>query len=166
VQSHAGLVEVESEQGKGTTFHLYLPLIEKLYEEVKDTTAIESVEADGETILLADDELHVRETTAEVLESLGYKVFQAQDGLEAIDLLKMHQSEISLVILDVVMPNLSGALLAKRIRKINPDIPLIFVTGYDKEHVLSKAEPIHHSEILSKPVNFDVLSHSIRQLLH
>ena len=166
VQSHAGSVEVESKQGEGTTFHIYLPLIEKLNEEVKGAIAIESAEADGETILLADDETHVRETTAEVLESFGYKVLQAQDGLEAIDLLKIHQGEISLAILDVVMPHLGGLALSKRIREMDSNLPLIFVTGYDKGHVLGTGSPMPHSEILTKPVNFDALSHSIRKLLN
>jgi len=165
VQSHAGLVEVESQQGQGTTFHIYIPLIEKPHANVKCASVMESAEADGETILLADDEIHVRETTAEVLEAFGYRVLQAKDGIEAVEQFEAHQGEISLAILDVVMPHLGGAPLAKRLRKIDSKVPLIFVTGYDKEHVLSPGESMPHSEILTKPVDFDSLSHSIRHLL-
>ncbi|MDQ6970463.1 MAG: response regulator, partial [Mariprofundus sp.] len=139
--------------------------IEPAAETAMEAVIIDSLEAQGETILLADDELHVRETTAEVLQSMGYKVLQAKDGLEAVELFKAHHGEISLAILDVVMPHLGGMPLGKRLRGIDCEIPLIFVTGYDKDHVLGGGEQMHDSEILSKPVNFDVLNHSIRQLL-
>jgi len=165
IQTHEGLIEVESIQGKRTTFHIYLPLIEEITEETTDVAVIESLKAEGETILLADDETHVRETTAEVLESLGYCVLQAKDGIEAIEQIKTYRGKVSLAILDVIMPRLGGIPLAKRIRETDSDLPIVFVTGYDKEHVLGAGEAMPHSEILTKPVNFDVLGHSIRKLL-
>ena len=115
--------------------------------------------------MVGHDEPHVREAFAEVLESLGYKVLTAKDGVEALEVFKAHQQDIALVMLDVVMPHCGGTLLAKRIRKVNPDVPAIFVTGYDKEHVLGSGEQIQNSDAISKPFQVDVLSHSIRQLL-
>jgi len=165
IQSHDGFIEVDSKQGVGSTFNIYIPLSEGAKEEMSDSDLDGPTECKGETILLADDELHVRETTAEVLASIGYKVLQAQDGLEAIELFRTHQDDIDLVILDVVMPHCGGLPLAKRIREGSSDMPIIFVTGYDKGHVLGAGEPIPHSEIFTKPVNIDVLSHSIRKLL-
>ncbi|MDX8396084.1 MAG: response regulator, partial [Mariprofundaceae bacterium] len=141
------------------------PLIENNHAEKNDLAEVETKSANGEMILIADDELHVRETTAEVLESIGYKVLQAEDGLKAVEMFKAHRDEISLAILDVVMPHLGGIALAKRLREIDADVPIIFVTGYDKEHVLGGSESMHDSAILTKPVNFDALSHSIRKLL-
>ncbi|MDX8412026.1 MAG: response regulator [Mariprofundaceae bacterium] len=165
VKTHHGFVEVESIEGKGSTFHIYLPLL------VSEGVAAASVKKEavalgqGETILLADDEPHVREAFAEVLESLGYKVLTAKDGVGALEAFNTHQQDIALVMLDVVMPHCGGTLLAKRIRKVNPDVPVIFVTGYDKEHVLGSGEQIQNSDAISKPFQVDVLSHSIRKLL-
>jgi len=166
IQSHEGFIEVESKQGRGSTFDIYIPLLEGAEEEVGVDDLDGPAECKGETILFADDELHVRETTAEVLVSMGYKVLQAQDGLEAIDLFRTHQDDIDLVILDVVMPHCGGIPLAKRIRELSSDMPVIFMTGYDKEHVLGKGDQINCSEVLTKPVNFDALSHTIQRMLY
>ncbi|NOY86230.1 MAG: PAS domain S-box protein [Deltaproteobacteria bacterium] len=165
VQSHSGFILVESEQDRGTTFHIYLPLIGKLSEDLKTTALIGPLEAKGETILLADDEQHVRETTAEVLESLGYKIIQTEDGRRGIEAFKAHQEEISLALLNVVMPHYSGIQLAKLIREVNPVMPIVFVTGYDTERMLGNHEQIQNSRMLIKPVQFDALSHTIRELL-
>ncbi|MDQ6992592.1 MAG: PAS domain S-box protein [Mariprofundus sp.] len=165
LQSHQGVINVKSKMGVGSTFYIYLPLINNHRTSKDDLAEVEVEHANGETILLADDELNVRETTAEVLESMGYRVLQAKDGLAAVELFKTHHSEIAIAILDVVMPHLGGIPLAKRLRVIAHDIPLIFITGYDRDHTLGNSTNMHHSETLTKPVNFDLLNHSIRQLL-
>jgi len=105
------------------------------------------------------------ENTAEVLEMLGYRVLLASDGLEALALCESRQGDIDLAMLDVVMPGCGGMQLAEKIRAIKPGLPVIFMTGYDKQHVLGGNEPLPDSEILTKPVNFDDLNHDIRQLL-
>jgi len=119
----------------------------------------------SEMILLADDEQVIRDVMAEILESFGYQVLLAKDGLQAMELFTAHQPDIALALLDVVMPHCGGMPLAKQIRSINPDVPVIFLTGYDKEHVLQGDEPMPNSETLTKPVNFDALSQCIRKML-
>ncbi|MDX8410805.1 MAG: response regulator [Mariprofundaceae bacterium] len=165
IKTHHGFVEVESIAGQGSTFHIYLPLLVLEAIAAVPANKEEIVQGNGEAILLADDEPHVREALADVLTALGYKVLTAKDGLEALEIFKAHQGEIALAMLDVVMPNCSGTLLARRIRKVNPDVPVIFMTGYDKEHVLSSGEQIQNSDAITKPFHFDVLSRSIRKLL-
>jgi len=165
MKTHHGFVEVESIKGKGSTFHVYIPLLEKAALVADSVQAIESIQGQGEMILLADDEQVVREVMAEILESMGYRVLQAKDGLEAMKLFTAHEQEIALALLDVVMPHCGGMPLAKRIRSTNPDVPVIFLTGYDKEHVLHGEAPMPNSEILTKPVNFDRLSQRIRNML-
>lgn len=165
VQSHAGFIDVETEKGVGTTFHIYLPMIESQLVEKEETHATKSVHAQGEIILLADDELHVRETVAEVLTSLGYQVLQAKNGLEAVDIFTAQQDDISLVILDVVMPYLGGVPLANNLREEKANIPIIFMTGYDKDQVLGNEESIENCELVNKPVDFNLLCHLIRQML-
>jgi len=165
VHDHGGVLEVESEVGKGTTFSVYLPLTQPQVATIKAPDKKAATYGNGETILLADDEQHVREIVAEVLVTIGYKILQAKDGREALDIFKTNQEEISLTILDVIMPHYGGIQLAEQIREMSPDIPVIFMTGYDNEQVLGSSEQPRNSKILTKPVQFEALSHSIRQML-
>jgi len=165
VKSHHGFVEVESVSGRGSTFHIYLPLLVVQQTETIVAQPQASISGRGEMILLADDETCVRETTAEVLEMLGYRVLPTADGHQALELCKSRKDEIDLAMLDVVMPGCGGMKLAEKIRAIRPGLPVVFMTGYDKQQVLCGDEPLPASEILTKPVNFDDLSHELRQLL-
>jgi len=165
IKTHQGFIEVESHEDEGSTFHIYIPLLES--KEVAYTAHQEETasEGHGELVLLADDEQHVRETTAEVLETLGYKVLQAEDGLQAVEIFKVHQHDIAIVILDVVMPHLGGVKLALRLRQLNSNVPIIFVTGYDKGHVLGSDEQVENSTVLTKPVSYRSLSQNIQKML-
>ncbi len=165
MKTHHGFVEVESIKGKGSSFHIYIPLLEKAALAADSVQAIEPIHGQGELILLADDEQVVRNVMTEILESMGYRVLQAKDGLEAMELFTAHEQDLALALLDVVMPHCGGMPLAKRIRTINPDVPVLFLTGYDKEHVLHGETLMPNSEMLTKPVNFDRLSQRIRQML-
>jgi len=165
VKTHHGFVEVESSSGEGSTFHIYIPLLETKDKAVKTEQKLEAAVGQGELILLADDEPVIREVMAEVLESIGYRVIMAADGLEAFELFKAHEQDIAIALLDLIMPRMGGAQLAGQIRAMKPELPVIFLTGYDKEHVLNGNEKIQLSETFTKPVNFDALSHSIRKML-
>jgi len=165
VKNHDGFINMESVEGEGSTFHFYIPLLES--EEIASESAQDEVVAEGysELILVADDEPNIRETTSEVLESMGYNVLQAEDGLEAIEIFTAHQDEINLAILDIVMPHLGGIQLAGRLRQLKPDLPIIFITGYDKDEVFDRGESLPYCTVLSKPVQFSALSQQIRGLL-
>ncbi|MFQ5329419.1 MAG: PAS domain S-box protein [Thermodesulfobacteriota bacterium] len=168
IKSHGGFVEVESATGNGSTFHIYIPQDkpQDIPQELPPSSLLERRASDGqgETILVADDEPYVREIIAEVLETLGYNVLQAEDGLEAIHLFEAHKKDIALAVLDVVMPYCGGMKLAKKIRSLSSSLPILFLTGYDKAHALG-SEEMEESKILTKPVQLDALSHTIRQLL-
>ncbi len=165
VKTHHGFVEVESEKGKGSSFHMYIPLLESKDIAAEPEQRQQAVQGRGELILLADDEQIVREVIAEVLESMGYRVIMAADGLEAFEIFKAHEQEISIALLDIIMPHLGGAQLAGQIRALKPELPVIFLTGYDKEHALRGKDAMENSRMFTKPVNFDDLSHSIRKVL-
>jgi len=165
VKTHHGFVEVESRSGEGSTFHIYIPLLKPKEVAVDSVHALETAEGQGELILLADDEPVIREVMAEVLESIGYKVIMAADGLEAFDLFKAHEQDIAIALLDLIMSRMGGAQLAGQIRAMKPELPVIFLTGYDKEHVLAGARPIQNSKTFAKPVNYDDLSHHMRKML-
>jgi len=163
VQMHGGIIDVESEPGSGTAFHIYLPLI-----NTAATPAAESsptISGHGELILLVDDEACMLETSGEVLRSMSYDVLEAADGEQALALFKMHQHDIALIITDIVMPKMGGVDLAKYVRKLDTDIPIIFATGYDKEHAFSGKSTIDQSIVVNKPFSFELLSQQIRKLL-
>lgn len=163
IKTHHGFIDVESIEGEGTTFHIYIPLLSREEDGAAPADSAQKTAAGGhgELILLADDEDQVRETTASVLETLGYRVLQARDGLEALELFKAHRHGIALALLDVVMPHCNGPKLARSLRQINPDIKIIFATGYDK----NLQADIVHETALSKPFHIEDLSQLIREQL-
>ncbi len=166
VQSHDGVICVESQMGVGTTCHIYLPLLsDHELEHVQVSDSTESWVAHGEVILLADDENMVRESCSEVLETMGYRVLQAKDGKQAMMLFEQHHEHIALAILDVVMPYLGGSQLAFKLREIKPSLPVLFATGYDRESVLDPSMPMKYYEIISKPYLFKELGKMIQGLI-
>ncbi|MDQ6969387.1 MAG: response regulator [Mariprofundus sp.] len=113
------------------------------------------------TILLADDEICVREITAEILQGLGYRILQAADGLEALKLFEQQRDDIVVLLLDVIMPHYNGLEVAERIRYAGSNVPIIFISGYDKWHVLGTNTQPPNSIFLSKPINFNVLIQNV-----
>ncbi len=115
------------------------------------------------TILVVDDECILREIMAEILVSEGYRVLQAADGLEAMHVFQEHRQHIRLALLDVLMPGCCGIELAQRIRKLNPELPIIFVTGYDRTLLSERSHQLSNFEVLRKPVCIKLLVQSIEQ---
>ncbi|NWF39693.1 PAS domain S-box protein [Mariprofundus sp. NF] len=162
VQTHHGAVEIDSRVGKGTTFRVYLPLTEEeQITESDNKNEITTIEA-GRTILLVDDEESVRNTTSEVLSSMGYRVLEAENGEVAMQFFKENQDRIDLIITDVIMPRMGGVELFKAVRLLDEAMPVILVTGYDKDHVLDKGIEMKHALVLNKPFDFDELNRSIQ----
>jgi len=165
VNTHAGFIDIDSVSGDGSTFHIYIPLYHS--QVVKSNPdVVKACSGNGETILLVDDDIHVRQTTADVLKAMGYRVLQAEDGVEALSIFQAHQHDIRMAILDVIMPRCGGAELAEQIRTTHPDLPTIFVTGYDKEHLSEDVTAKQHCIVMSKPVRFEELGLAIQQLLN
>ena len=128
IKGHKGMINVYSEPGHGTTFTIYLPASEK--EVVKEKTATGTIARGTETILLVDDEKMVLEVSKELLESMGYRVYAAGSGQEAIAVYMEKRNEIDLVILDMIMPGISGGETFDRLREINPGIKVLLSSGY------------------------------------
>jgi len=162
VETHQGAIDVESVMGQGTTFHIYLPLLESTVVEIEaEPIAKEAAQGHGELILLVDDQESILEMGQEVLVSLGYKVLTAENGQKAIEKYKAHADEIKLIIIDVVMPIMGGDLAAQNIRQINPDVKIIFSTGYDKNTQLNMV----NETVITKPFSIVKMSHVMRQQL-
>jgi len=166
IKTHKGFVELESVENKGSTFHIYIPTIEVDSFNPTSSAEIPVTSGNGECILVVDDEMDVLQTSVEVLETLGYRVFQALDGIEAVAVFKANQDDIVLVLTDVVMPRSGGVEAVSQMRKIKPDIQVIFTTGYDKSTALASQDISVHETILTKPFMIDKLSALISEKLN
>ena len=165
VRQHGGLVGADSRVGHGSTFHVYLPL-EREDAPAVATTAPGRLEGRGETLLVVEDEALIRELLAESLGDLGYRVLLAPDGAAAVSLFEAHREAIDLVILDVVMPRLSGPETLSKMTALRPGVKALFVSGHAPE-AAHLAEVIHTSDcaFLSKPFLLDALAAKVREVL-
>ena len=154
-----GHITVESEPNQGTTFRIYLP--RAMAAVAEKTTAIPLPPATGhETLLLAEDEAGIRDMTRVYLESLGYKVLEAENGNEALRLSREYAGTIDLLVTDVVMPGVRGDDLVRIVRKERPGIAVLFISGYaDLGH------PDDKTSIVEKPFTFPELGRRVREVL-
>ncbi len=127
IKSHGGFVNVHSEVGKGTQFKVYLPASEVI--ETQEVEEVESPTGYGELVLVVDDEAAIREITKTSLLTYSYQVLTASDGIEAIALYAEYQEEISVVLVDMMMPVMDGATTIRTLQKINPQVKIISVSG-------------------------------------
>lgn len=165
IENHRGVIEVESRPEEGTTFAIYLPVVQK--EQESPPVLPEEVSGGGqELIIVADDEEHVRQMYADLLQELGYRVKTAVDGEDAIRVYEENRAECAMIILDVVMPKMGGVEAAREIRRNDRETPILFATGYDKDVALGKlGNEMVNYHVISKPFEIDHLIHTIRQMI-
>jgi len=160
VRGHQGMIDVKSALGRGTTFDIYLPAVEK------DAVAATAKKREGKgTILLVDDEPTVLEVNRRQLEALGYEVYAAAGGREALDVYAKNQEEIALVILDMVMPGLSGGETFDLLREINPEVRVLLSSGYSIEGQAQQILNRGCDGFLQKPYDFECLSREVERML-
>jgi len=165
VQQHGGAVLVESELGEGSIFRIYLPLRQR-EAPVSQERADETFPDGSETILVAEDEQVVRDVAVRILERAGYVTVQAEDGEDAVRLLDEHGPEISLALLDVVMPKASGHDVYRHIRRAYPHVKAVFCTGYDPDaHQTDFIKEEPDVALVEKPFSSAALLRTVRQLL-
>ncbi|WP_445631627.1 hybrid sensor histidine kinase/response regulator [Nostoc sp. DSM 114167] len=151
IKSHSGFVNVVSEVGKGTEFQVCLPVTQTIEADSKLAKYQELPAGHGELILIVDDEDSIREVTQTWLEQNAYKVLVAGDGIDAIALYTKHQQEISVVLVDMMMPYMDGPTTINVLKKINPDIKIIGVSGLASNHTMIKNLGNSVKTLLSKP---------------
>ena len=163
IKGHKGMINVYSEPGHGTTFTIYLPASEK--EAVKEKTATGTIARGTETILLVDDEQMVLEVSKNLLEYMGYRVYAAGSGQEAIAVYMEKRNEIDLVILDMILPGMSGGETFDRLREIDPEIRVLLCSGYSIEGEAQQIMDRGCNGFIQKPFQLKSLSQKVREIL-
>jgi PAS domain S-box-containing protein len=166
VQQSGGYVWVYSEVGRGTTFKIYLPRVDEEADQPAPASEPAAVRtAASETLLLVEDEASVRELLRELLESAGYKVLEASRPTEAIELAQSHPDPIDVLITDVVMPEMTGPDLARRLVDMRPGLRMLFLSGYTEGVVVDKGLLRDGAHFLQKPFTSDALEAKVREVL-
>jgi PAS domain S-box-containing protein len=164
VQS-GGHVEIDSALGQGTSVRLYFPIVDDEPAGV-GLTDVDNVRFGSETILLIEDEQVVRDITSSALQSMGYQVICAADGLLALQLARIYAGSIDLILSDVVLTgSLSGPATVKRLLESMGTVKILFMSGH-ADHVISDSRPSEGQQLIQKPFSRDQLQHAIRQALN
>jgi PAS domain S-box-containing protein len=164
ISRHDGRIEVESEEGAGAVFRIFLPITEKPT-KLDHIVSPEQLAGGEGRILLVDDEKQVVQVTAELLRSIGYQVSGWTSSIEAIDHFKENQEDYDLVLTDLTMPYLTGTELSVRIKQLRPDIPIILFTGYSERLSREAAADAGIDEYCMKPVSLRELARMVSRLL-
>jgi len=159
-----GNIQVYSELGIGTEFHIYLPVVRNYFEERSAQTE-KPIERGTEQILLVDDEEAIVFMEKQILERLGYSVVSRTSSVEALEAFRTNPDKFDMVITDMAMPNMSGDKLASELVKIRPDIPVLLCTGFSEKIPAEKAKSMGIEGFLMKPIVRADLSKKIREVL-
>jgi two-component system, cell cycle sensor histidine kinase and response regulator CckA len=164
VKQSGGFIWVYSEAGKGTAFKIYFPRVEDPVEEIVATAPMPERSRGAETVLLVEDESSLRAVARRALERRGYTVLEAADGQSALAIAAGH-AELDLVVTDVVMPGMNGAVLATRFAETHPGVPFLFMSGYTDEAIVRHGVLNPGVAFLQKPFSPDALVRKVREVL-
>jgi CheY-like chemotaxis protein len=165
IKQHSGYIKVYSEPGQGTVFKIYLPLAEETASLHKKKEIAVPVKGGNETILVAEDDASLRNLARIVLESFGYTVISAEDGEDAIAKFMENRDRINLALLDMIMPKKNGKEVSEAIRKVNPRIKVLFVSGYTMDIIKTKDMTEPSFDFIHKPFQPKDLLIKMREVL-
>ena len=164
VRSHDGFVNVYSEVGQGTQFKVYLPATEEA--EAQLAVDLELHMGHEELILIVDDEAAIREATETSLATYGYQTLTASDGIEAIALYAEHRREISVALIDMMMPSMDGQTTIRTLQKMNPQVKLIAMSGLPSNEQILKTARLGVQTFLSKPYTVKELLQTLHEVIN
>ncbi len=163
VESHKGMITVDSELGKGTIFQVFFPIVDGVKSVSPNISG--PLPTGSERILIVDDEESILYMAKRMLESLGYEVVAKSSSVEALEIFKFKPDQFDLVITDQTMPNMSGEELIAELLRIKPDLSIILCTGYSSKVSKQNAMEKGIKKYMSKPYGKKLLSEAVRELL-
>lgn len=165
VRDAGGRIHVESTLGEGATFRVYLPTVDDDRGDRPRARDPDDEPRGTETILLVEDDPGVRSVASRVLGSLGYRVLEAENGATALRIMEDRGNAIELVLTDVVMPEMSGREVAEHAKSIDPDVKILFASGYTEDALLRRNVSTHDVRLLKKPFTPGSLARKVREVL-
>jgi len=163
VKQANGHIRVESSEGKGTTFHIHLPIVDDLAPQATVELPPSAKTSEPITILIVEDETSLRRLLCLCLEKRNHTVLAAKDGLEALEVFRERAADIDLVVTDLVMPRMDGLELRNRVLALRPDVKFLFMSGY-AEHILEQ-HPSEGCLFLEKPFLPEELAKKVASLM-
>jgi len=165
IKQHKGFLEVYSQEEIGTTFHIYLPILKYkvVEEEVKEKMEIPKGEG---LILVVDDEEVIRQTAKSILMECGYTVLLAKNGADAVEIFKKHKNKIRAVLLDMVMPKMSGKQTYTKLAKIDKNVKVLLVSGFKQDHRVESILKLGVKSFIQKPFSLTTLANQMYRLIN
>ncbi|MEA2102009.1 MAG: response regulator [Thermodesulfobacteriota bacterium] len=168
IQNHSGMINCQSIEDAGTTFIIHLPANDKttMPLEPDDSQKVNTLpHTENKTILVVDDEELILMVAGDMLDSMGYKVLRASSGQEAVAILKGHKKEIAIVVLDMIMPGMSGTQTYQALKEISPDLKCILSSGYSKNEQAEAIMEQGCNGFIQKPFDLERLSAALKNAL-
>jgi len=165
IKKHGGDIAVSSKIGEGSSFQFNLPVVAGARQTEKSTAVLTpAITNQTASILIIDDEPSICNILADILEGFGYTTLTAIDGQQGVDMFTQHQQGIDLVMCDVALPKLDGREVLSKIRAMVPNIPFLFITGYE-DSSMDEITGNNYTKVLMKPFDFVMLSHEVNSLI-
>ncbi len=165
VRSHGGFIRTTSKRGEGTRFKVYLPAHPELDSPVSPDERQELPCGRGQAVLIVDDEASIRQITQQTLEAFGYRTYLAENGKEAVALYSRHQSEINVVLTDMMMPVMDGSATIEILMKINPEVRIVATSGITANRELAEISGQGVKDFLQKPYSAETLLKCLKRVL-
>ena len=165
VEQSGGAIVTQSAPGNGTVMRIYLPWVPGTSPDIDAASEGDAAPGGTESILLVEDERVIRDLTRHFLADAGYTVLDAGNGAEALERLARHAGPLDLLLTDVVMPGMNGRELASRVRKLRPDVKVLYTSGYTDDAILRRGVLADPRRFIAKPFTGRQLRRKVRDVL-
>jgi len=165
VKSHGGFINVYSEPKKGSRFSIYLPSAEAGHEKADAAAKDALPRGSGELILIVDDEENIRNVADATLTKFGYRTLTAVDGTDALAVYSQHNEDIAAVLTDMAMPYMDGEALVRALKKLDPDIKVVAMSGITNEGTEAELRRLNVNAFISKPYSAETLLKTLREVI-